>query len=158
MPTNSTKQTLYDLLIDTLNTIKSDECMIWPYAVDGHGYGQLIRHRKHIPVHRIAFHFANGHWPVPVARHTCDKPRCFNPQHIVAGTMKQNSEDMVARGRMPHGDQHYRSKLTPEDVHAIRSSVKSTYFNGSIQLAIKYGVSRSTISDILRKRTWCHLS
>lgn len=151
---NSTNITRYQLLIDTLESVTSDECMIWPYAVDGHGYGQLTRGNTRVLVHRIAFHFAYGHWPVPVGRHTCDTPRCFNPLHIVEGTMKQNSEDMVDRRRNRFGERHYQAKLTSEQVVAIRTAASHSYFNGTKKLAIQYGVSEGAIYHVLKLNTW----
>jgi hypothetical protein len=31
--------------------------------------------------------------------HSCDTPRCINPDHLWLGTPKQNSSDMSAKGR-----------------------------------------------------------
>ena len=33
-------------------------------------------------------------------RHTCDNRSCINPDHLIPGTPKENSRDMVDRGRV----------------------------------------------------------
>jgi hypothetical protein len=54
--------------------------------------------------------------------------------------------------RRAHGEQHHKTKLTEEDVYAIRDSRLP---NG--HLAQKYGVSSPAISCIKARRTWAHL-
>ena len=54
-----------------------------------------------VQVHVIAWeaHYAE---PVPeglIVRHTCDNPRCCNPHHLILGTRKDNTADMISRGR-----------------------------------------------------------
>jgi hypothetical protein len=37
-------------------------------------------------------------------RHTCDNPRCINPEHLLSGTQQQNIGDAKRRGRWkPNG-------------------------------------------------------
>lgn len=86
------------------------------------GYAQ--RHRdgvKHY-VHRLALADATG---VPIAafkglvvRHTCDNPRCINPDHLLLGTQADNMMDMSLRRR------HGKLKLSPEQVEYIRLHCK----------------------------------
>lgn len=153
MPTKLTK---YQELIDTLETIQSDDCMVWPYSKMHHrkwNYGQLTHKQKRVFVHRIAFWFTNGRWPEPLARHTCDNPPCFNPRHLVEGTVLDNSRDMVARGRAPSAAR----KLTANEVLAIRASVGGGYFNGTKALAAKFGITESGVYAIIKRRSWKHI-
>lgn len=48
--------------------------------------------------HRKVYFEATGDWP-GVVRHTCDNPRCINPEHLVGGTHLDNMQDMRERGR-----------------------------------------------------------
>ncbi|WP_419146536.1 HNH endonuclease signature motif containing protein [Pseudomonas nitroreducens] len=80
-----------------------DDCWEWTGSKDGHGYGTLSAGGGRPPqkAHRIAFEMAHG--PIPaglVVRHKCDNPGCVNPNHLEVGTQKDNSADMVARGRL----------------------------------------------------------
>lgn len=84
------------------------------------------------------------------ALHTCDNPPCVNPEHLYEGTPKQNTHDMISRGR--RSDSHIKGglatrKLTLEQVLEIRTRVSE----GAIQasLAKEYGVSKQTISNVV---------
>lgn len=50
------------------------------------------------------------------------------------------------------GSQNSNAKLTANDVVAIRESQA-----GAAELAQRYGVARSTITNIINKRTWTHV-
>lgn len=67
-----------------------------------HGYGNTTRHengvRFRLGLHVAAYYDRYGFIP-RVVMHTCDNPRCINPDHLVAGTHKANSQDMIAKGR-----------------------------------------------------------
>ena len=82
--------------------------------------------------------------------HKCDNPPCINPLHLFLGTKKDNSQDMVNKGRQSR--EIVTPKLTEADVLAIRGSS----LNGK-QLARKYNVNRSTIYSILKRRGWKHI-
>ena len=88
--------------------MRDDECWITSYKPSKHGYvvieldgsyklGKRIARR----LHRVVWEAHNAE-PIPegmLVRHTCDNPACCNPQHLLLGTPKQNTADMIERGR-----------------------------------------------------------
>lgn len=68
------------------------------------GYGTGYRGNKYHGLHRLALADKLGVGIESlrglVARHTCDNPRCVNPDHLVEGTQKDNIGDAVQRGRL----------------------------------------------------------
>lgn len=83
-----------------------DSCWRWTKGVDKNGYGKLTRKvpglRKQITLraHREAYKLANGDIPENMfVCHTCDNPSCCNPKHLFLGLPKDNTADMVAKGR-----------------------------------------------------------
>lgn len=52
------------------------------------------------------------------ACHRCDNANCVNPRHLFAGSAKDNSDDMIAKGRARHPRRthcHRGHELTPEN-------------------------------------------
>jgi hypothetical protein len=87
-----------------------------------------------------------------VIRHTCDNPPCVNPDHLVAGTPEQNTQDMLDRNRQAKGMSVPTCKLAPEQVVEIRAALGAG--RTQKEVASIYGVSPATISGIHLGRTW----
>lgn len=98
-----------------------------------------------VHMHRVLYEEKYGPLDNLVARHKCDETRCINLDHIIPGTEKENSEDMVARNRQntPRGENRSDTKLTSDDVKFIRSSSLKQQ-----DLADDFGVNQSVISRI----------
>jgi hypothetical protein len=119
------------------------------------GYGITSVGGTRRVAHRVSYELAKG--PIPegkVLRHSCDTPRCVNPEHLTPGTQADNMADRATRGRNPRGMTHgRRRKLTEEHVGAIRS----LFAIGSLtvgQLAARYGVSETHVNNIVHHRVW----
>lgn len=76
------------------------------------------------------------------------------------GTQKENLKDMSARGRNQYttypGESNYNAKLTDKQIQQIRKLSASRVLTQS-ELAVKFGVSVSTIDRISNNRAWTHL-
>jgi hypothetical protein len=94
------------------------------------GYGRVHSggHKgKLLLAHRVAWELTNG--PIPkglCVLHKCDNKLCVNPDHLFLGTNKDNTEDMIRKGRhrCGRGDRH-GSKTHPDcvargDRHGLR--------------------------------------
>jgi len=90
---------------DTKYTIQQDGCWSWNPYRDSDGYGSFTininKHKYTLRAHRYSWVIANQQdWPAdkPVARHTCNNPCCVNPDHIVPGTVSENTFDSIRAG------------------------------------------------------------
>ena len=79
------------------------QCWEWQGWRDNKGRGRIKVKGTKIYSHRFSFHIYNGYLPEKplVIRHTCDNPSCCNPYHLIPGTSKDNSRDMMVRRRNP---------------------------------------------------------
>lgn len=133
-----------------------DQCWIWTGAISRTGYGQFwIRGRYHQP-HRIAVMvFLNQEVldELHVCHH-CDNRRCVNPSHLFLGTARENSEDMVRKGRSWHpvGELHPGAKLSLERASEIRLRV--SVGESQTQIAREFGVSVSAVHHVVKRRSW----
>ena len=139
--------------------IKVDgDCLVFTGSGRGKGGYGRINYRdggkiKSISAHRLSYLILYGEIPTgAVIRHTCHRPSCVNPAHLVAGTPAQNSQDMVDAGRSLRrfGEANPNSKLTDQE----RNQIKKQRSEGRTlkQIASEFGVHFSTISVICKRR------
>jgi hypothetical protein len=137
-------------------------CWVWGGRTNGWGYGRFSIGGRDVATHRVSFEIANGAIEGGLlVRHSCDNPPCWNPAHLLSGTTRDNSDDMVVRGRARgplkprYGDKHPHAKLSVEAVREIRR----LYSEGLSQkaLAQQYGVNPSNISRAINGKRWAHV-
>jgi len=68
------------------------------------------------------------------------------------GSQSENLKDRAKHGTVPRGDKSPNHKLNSNIVKEIRSCVGNCK-----EISDKYGLSYSTVYDILTKRTWSHI-
>jgi len=129
-------------------------CWLWTGALLN-GYPAAKIKGKMVRVHRLALEIASGRLMEDgeVACHRCDTPVCTNPDHLFAGTPRDNSRDSLEKGRNYIGEKNPRSTLSADDVCAIRDQSDADVGD----LAALYSVTESTIHMIRRRATWKHL-
>jgi Fe-S-cluster-containing dehydrogenase component len=65
---------------------KTQGCWLWRGAISGRlGYGYIGDGQRVLRAHRVCHH--------------CDNPKCVRPEHLFAGTLRDNTQDMLAKGR-----------------------------------------------------------
>ena len=139
--------------------LKSDNCWLWRAGKTANGYGEirvLLDGRwKHMVANRVSWELHNG--PIPAGLwvlHKCDVRHCVNPGHLYLGRAKDNTADMMKRGRHNpvKGERNPRSVVNDEIVRQIRSDGRSCS-----KIARDIGICRQAIAKIKSGRTWAHV-
>ena len=129
------------------------ECWPWTGSTFGEGrYGAFWVSPKTISAHVYSYILHRG--PVPSGMfvcHSCDNPKCVNPDHLFLATPKENTRDMLKKGRhwTPSGDLNPRTKIKDAEIPKIFEMSK---FMTHGAIAATFGVSRPCISMILSGR------
>jgi hypothetical protein len=134
-------------------------CWIWAASTDKDGYGWFQLNGKACQAHRISYTIHNGEIPEGMCvLHRCDNPSCVNPKHLFLGTLKDNAQDRVQKGRSRDdtGELNPCAKLTENQVIEIINTPK-TYGSGR-KLASKFNTSPQNISDIRNHKRWKYLT
>ncbi|PUA19611.1 HNH endonuclease signature motif containing protein [Glaciimonas sp. PCH181] len=137
-------------------------CFVLTMKGDKHGYVRFRENKKEIYAHRLSYRLSKGEIPKGFSIcHHCDTPSCINPNHLFAGTHKQNMHDMAKKGRGGYppgigslliGERHGMARLKESDINPIRKSALT-----NTELAKEYKVNRQTIRDVRQFITWKHV-
>jgi len=150
-------------------------CREWTASRDKNGYGRFRVSGVSALAHRVAWCLEHGAVPDGLCvLHRCDNPPCVNGEHLFLGTQADNNADMVAKGRqvagisrgdahgsrrhpecLVRGEKHPNSRLTEGKVNrifALRAQGLS-----QTRIACACGVNQSSVSDVLRGKSWTHL-
>ncbi len=131
-----------------------DACWIWSSSTTRDGYGNFrwihptVGDLTREGAHRIAFYLSYG-WLPECVLHTCDVPTCVRPDHLKAGTMKDNMKDCREKGRIHLGP---RPRLSEELVIRIREAVASGV--SEARLSERMNLARPRIAKIAMGQTY----
>jgi len=132
----------------------SDECIRWPYGVSDKDYGLVTINGKQRSASHWICTMAHGEPVAPRvhAAHSCGHPRCVNPNHIRWATHQENMSDRRIHGTENIGERNGKTRLTEDDVRAIRAAPPILK-----PLMEKYGMSRDGITKIRGGNRWGHV-
>lgn len=111
-------------------------------------------YKKSVLVNRVvAWRFHKNPNNLPQVNHIDGDKENNAKDNLEWATGSENEKHAHRTGlKSGRGSANSNAKLTVNDVHAIRAS------NDSVQdLSKRYGVSRSTITNIQKRRTWSHV-
>lgn len=138
------------------------DCWEWQGALHENGYGAFWDGRNQVKAHRFSYQYFTGRKIKPqyVIMHTCDNPKCVNPNHLVMGTHKENSQDSVNKGRNCRGEKCHSSIVKEDDAIKIISEYRKpfTMKDECKRLSEKYNLTWRIVQHIIRGTTWKHLN
>jgi len=124
--------------------VGSNKCWEWKAHKTPSGYGTFWMNNTNYRAHRVAWMISNGDIPNGlVICHKCDNPSCCNPNHLFMGTVQDNANDELSKGRYPRGENHYACKMSDATVKLIKKHFQTGDLNG-VEIAKKYNINHST--------------
>lgn len=138
---------------------KKDECWPWTGYLMPDGYGMMRDGGRMRTVAQVALEISGRPRPAAPNNHAlhadvCTTRACCNPSHLRWGSNAENVKDRERLGRnvVPRGEKAGLAKLTEKQVLLIRNAV-----GPQKEIAVEFGVSQGTVSQIKRRKIWRHL-
>jgi DNA-binding transcriptional regulator YiaG len=161
MPAKGQKKPLAERFWSKLDKRGPDEC--WPWlGCKCRGYGQILHENgKYIGAHVAALIVAGRYIEGMDVLHNCNNPECVNERHLRNGTHQENMQDAIRAGTFRHrpqgkGEKHSLHILTECDVKQIRRWASVGLSHGEVAKA--FGVARKTVSKVVSRETWDHVT
>lgn len=98
-------------------------CIEWQGPLDRKGYGRISNGKL---AHRYAYMTEKGDPRGLCVCHSCDNPKCVNPDHLWLGTQKDNLRDMYSKARG-------RGQSMTHCIHGHEFSPENTYLRPGSQ-------------------------
>ena len=119
---------------------RKTDCWIWPYSLNGNGYGVIGKGKKVFDAHKFLFEIIVRLVPSNTELdHLCKTKMCVNPTHLQPVSHAENCR----RGK--------QTKLTKQNVKWIR---KMSGVMTQQKIADNFNVSRASIGYILQGKRW----
>ena len=134
---------------------ESTGCWLWLGSLALKGYGQISIGGVTRLAHRYSYEHSRGPTDGLCVLHHCDNRACVNPAHLFLGSCLDNTQDCVSKDRQAKGPRIGSAKVTEADVVAMRENWAIGRSMSS--LSREYGISLSTVSDIVHRRGWRHV-
>ena len=137
------------------------DCLLWVGAPTNHGYGQIVRFRKQLLVHKLAWEIHHGRevHSGMVVEHLCEgidgQKMCYNPLHLRESSYAENMRTALATQRIPRGSSRGHAILTEADIPVIRRLHDEGWSNCAI--GRRYEVHGAAISNIILGKNWTHV-
>jgi hypothetical protein len=137
---------------------KTDTCWLWTGAKYRRGYGHFGRWIDNVwrmyKTHRYAYEYFKG--PIPdglLVLHKCDNPACVNPEHLFVGTYKENTQDMLQKGRFGYPRNPEHNHLDFEFAQWVRAYAEVRTMKQK-DIAKIFNISTAQTSRILNNKIW----
>jgi len=156
------------------NVVKTSYCWNWTGSKTEYGYARFFIGGKNYRVHRLSYFLHTGKEPGKLCvLHHCDNRICVNPDHLWLGTDADNTKDRDIKGRnnqpsgdrngsrlhpekLKRGEKHPGAKITDDDVRIIRRLRQTTNITLQ-QLASQFGICRTAVTLIIKRKNWRHV-
>ena len=143
-------------------------CWLWNTTVNNAGYGIVKNNNKVMVAHRASYELYCE--PIPdgmIICHKCDNRSCVNPDHLFVGSYKDNTHDMISKGRRYTGDRsvimrgntnsqgskNASAKLTEKQVIAIYRDTRTAK-----EIAADYSINANGVYRIKNGTRWKHIT
>lgn len=143
-------------------------CWLWNATINNAGYGMVKRNNKISLAHRASYElYCEEISDGMIVCHKCDNRSCVNPDHLFLGSYKDNTRDMIEKGRRWTGDRsvimrnntnsqgckNTGAKLTEEQVIAIYRDTRT-----SKEIAADYPININSVYRIKNGMRWKHIT
>lgn len=134
-----------------------NDCWNWKAFVRRDGYGKFYFRGSCWAAHRVSFVLAGNELTKdkPCVLHRCDNKLCVNPNHLFAGTYRDNIMDCINKGRFRvgfrGGENSYKSTLTNREVLEMRDLYRNDVLS-TTEISQIYPISLAGASNICRMR------
>jgi hypothetical protein len=137
---------MIDRFWDKVIILGENDCWNWCAFKNKRGYGKYYLDGKKVYAHRYSYIMHHGDIPEGLCiLHKCDNPSCVNPNHLFLGTHKDNTQDMISKGRK--GVKWALSTALIEELIWSYATGEYTFAD----LANKYSISRQTAHNYVNK-------
>lgn len=132
----------------------TDECILWPFAQNGYGYGMVCVGKIRKGAYREVCEQFYGPCPPGLrdAAHRCGNRLCINPRHLYWAARSGNCMDRVIHGTANRGEKHGKVRLTEQQVRKLRIAYRAGENISGI--ARQWGVNVFTATNAATGRNW----